>query len=127
MSRAIWTILLAALLLAPAFAQADSEQRKIEYLISSIAELGDARFIRNGSEYDAKAAADHLRQKLRYAGSRVKTAEDFIDFCASVSSLTGIKYSIKFADGRVVESAAFLREKLAAYPTHQHGTGHGAK
>ena len=106
-------------LIAPVFGQQDLEQRKIEYLIGSIAELKDASFIRNGSEYDAQRAVDHLRLKLRYAGSKVKTAEDFISYCATGSSISGEKYQIKFADGRMVDTSVFLHEKLAAYPAQE--------
>ena len=89
------------------------EHRKVEYLIASVEALQGAQFIRNGKSYDAKAAADHLRLKLRTAGSRVVTADDFIRYCASVSSLSGMPYEIRFADGRVVTSETYLREKLA--------------
>jgi Family of unknown function (DUF5329) len=115
MSKMLCTLLLTALLAAPAFGRRDAEQGRIEYLIDSIAELHDARFIRNGIEYDSAQAADHLRLKLRYAGSRVSTAEDFIVYCATGSSMSGEKYRIRFGDGRVVETAEFLRGKLAAY------------
>ena len=100
----------------PAVSQQEIEQQKIQYLISVVADLKDATFLRNGSEYDAQRAADHLRLKLRFAGSRVKTAEDFIVYCATSSSMSGEKYQIKFSDGRLVDSATFLRDKLAAYP-----------
>ena len=103
----------------PAVSQKEIEQQKIQYLIGTIADLKDARFLRNGSEYDAQRAASHLRLKLRYAGDRVKTAEDFIDYCATGSSISGEKYQIKFGDGRLVDSATFLRDKLAAYPAPQ--------
>ena len=89
-----------------------TEAEKIEYLVGSIERLTHAKFIRNGIEYDAQAAADHLRLKWRNAGSRVKTAEDFIQLCASASSVSGRPYRIRFADGSVMESAAFFREKL---------------
>ena len=117
-------LLLAAFAPAPVPAQAipsqqENEQRKIEYLISAIADMKDAKFIRNGSEYDAQRAASHLRLKLRFAGSRVKTADDFITCCATNSSMSGEKYWIKFPDGHMVESAIFLREKLAAYPVQE--------
>lgn len=101
-------------LAAPAFGQQAVERGKIEYLINSVAELHDAVFIRNGSVYDSLQAADHLRLKLRNAGSRVRTAEDFIVCCATGSSTSGEKYRIRFADGRIVDTAVFLREKLAA-------------
>jgi hypothetical protein len=99
--------------LAHASTPPSREGAKIEYLITSIESLQDAKFIRNGVAYDSKAAADHLRLKLHSAGSRVVTAEDFIRLCASVSSVTGSPYQIQFSDGHSVTSEAYLREKLA--------------
>jgi hypothetical protein len=89
-----------------------TEAQKIEYLIRSVEQLSNAKFIRNGSAYEAKAAADHLRMKLREAGRHCSTAEDFIRVCASKSSMSGKPYQIRFADGTMVTSEAFLREKL---------------
>lgn len=107
-------------LLSSAYAHAadltSPERRKIDYLIASVETLQGAQFIRNGKSYDAKAAADHLRLKLRTAGSRVATAEDFIRVCASVSSISGMPYQIRLADGRIVSSAAYLRQKLTEFP-----------
>jgi hypothetical protein len=97
-----------------AMAQSSSsvEARKIEHLIDAVAQLSDAKFVRNGAAYDAGKAADHLRLKLREAGERVATAEDFIRLCASRSSVSGKPYEIEFADGRRITSEAFLRAKL---------------
>ena len=95
---------------APAASAAEAQ--RIEALIRAVEALRDAKFIRNGAPYDAKAAADHLRLKLREAASRVKTAEDFIRFCASRSSVSGQPYQIRFADGTLVTSEAFFRAKL---------------
>jgi len=92
------------------------ESRKIDFLINAIATLGDAKFVRNGTSYDARTAADHLRLKLKNAGARVQSADDFIRYCATASSVSGIPYQIRFSDGRVVTSEAFLRQKLADYP-----------
>jgi len=110
---------LVGFLVAPAFGQQDSEQRKIEYLISSVADLHGARFIRNGSEYDSQRAADHLRVKLSHSSGSVRTAEDFIAHCATGSSMTGEQYLIRFADGRTVATAAFLRDRLAVYAARE--------
>ena len=116
LNRIVAVLFLVACSIAPAFGQADVEQQKIEYLIHSIETLQNATFIRNGKEYDAQHAADHLRLKLRFGGSRIKTADDFITYCATESSMSGEKYQIKFQDGRFVESATFLRDKLHNYP-----------
>jgi hypothetical protein len=100
---------------ASARGQPDLERAKIDYLIDSIAQLHDAVFIRNGTDYTSAQAADHLRLKLRNAGARVRTAEDFITRCATGSSASGEKYRIRFADGRIVDNAVFLRQKLAEF------------
>lgn len=100
---------------ASAAAQPSLERQKIDYLIASVETLQGAQFIRNGKTYDAHAAADHLRLKLRAAGSRITTAGEFITYCASQSSLSGTPYQIKFADGRIVTSAAYLQQKLADF------------
>jgi uncharacterized protein DUF5329 len=92
---------------------ATSEQAKIELLIDAVAHLNHAKFIRNGAEYDAAAAADHLRLKLGRAGDRVKTADDFIRLCGSTSSMSGLPYMIRYDDGREETSEAFLRARLA--------------
>jgi len=111
----IYLLVLSIGVLAHAADSTSVEGRKIEYLITSIESLQGAQFLRNGTAYDAKQAANHLRLKLRTAGSRVVTAEDFIRLCASVSSVSGIPYQIRFADGRVVSSEAYLSEKLAEF------------
>lgn len=92
------------------------ESQKIEFLLHAVETLQDAKFVRNGTAYDAKAAEKHLRLKLRAAGSRIKTADEFIRYCATGSSISGLPYEIHFSDGRVVTSEAFLRQKLAEFP-----------
>jgi len=89
-----------------------SETQKIESLITSIETLKGAVFIRNGSEYSAEQAAHHLRMKWDKAGSKVKTAEDFIDKCASRSSLSGQKYQIRFANGKTENSEDYFHDEL---------------
>jgi hypothetical protein len=101
--------------LAQAQAPAATQAQRIDYLISSIESMGAAQFIRNGTPYDAKAAADHLRLKRRMAGSSCATAEDFIRYCATQSSSSGKPYEIRFPDGTVVTSAAFLQGRLAEF------------
>ena len=114
-SRArIAAMMLALVALLPAIASAASpvEERRIEFLINSIDALPGAQFIRNGVSYDSHAAADHLRLKRRQAGARIANADDFIRYCASTSSMSGIPYRIRFADGHEVTSETFLRAQL---------------
>jgi hypothetical protein len=89
-----------------------TENQKIEALIAGVEHLPGAVFIRNGSEFDGERAAAHMRLKWHNAGRRVKTAEQFIDYCASASSLSGKKYRIRFADGRTVDSGDYFHQQL---------------
>lgn len=115
-SRFAWALLLMLAALTAMAQQAPAvEQRKIDYLIQSIAQLHHAQFIRNGSAYDAAAAVRHLELKRRYAGERVRSAEDFIRLCATGSSISGQPYTIRFADGHVETVAGWLRARLAAW------------
>jgi hypothetical protein len=97
-----------------------SEPQKIEALLASIEHLQGAVFIRNGSEYTAAQAAEHLRYKWNKAGDRVKTAEDFIVLCATKSSMSGLAYRIRFADGTTLDSAVFLEQQLKRLDAGRH-------
>jgi hypothetical protein len=120
MTRRFTAIAVAAILLflqtAPAAAL--SESRKIEALINHVRGMTDAAFIRNGREHDAAEAAEHLRRKWRVAGDHCRTAETFIQNCASRSSLTGISYKIRLPNGMVVPTGRYLRDRLADISGH---------
>ena len=96
-------------------AQDNIEKKKIEFFISSVADLKGAKFIRNGTEHDGKEAVAHLQMKLLKAGRMVQTADDFIRLCASKSILTGKPYMIRLSDGKTVKSEEYFREKLKEY------------
>jgi hypothetical protein len=89
-----------------------TESEKIDYLIQRIENLKDAKFYRNGSLYDAKSAAAHLKMKREKAGSSIKTVHDFIEKIASTSSTTNSDYKIVFNDGEEVLAKDFYLKCL---------------
>lgn len=93
------------------------EAQKIEALIQAVADLQGAVFIRNGTKHTPKEAADHLRLKWKNAGRRVKTAPEFIQHCASGSSLSGRPYEIQLRDGRTVPARDWLWTELKRMET----------
>ena len=90
----------------------NSEKQKIETLIKQVANLKDAKFVRNGSAYNADSAAVFLRRKWQINESEVKTARDFIDKVASFSATSGKPYLIRFKDGSESQSRDFLLAQL---------------
>jgi hypothetical protein len=105
-------LLLALPLTLAAAAGPRTETLKIEALIKGLENLKGATFLRNGSEYDAKTAARFLHGKWQKHSKEIQTAAEFIDKIASASSTSGKAYQIRFPDGRVVLSGAFLTEEL---------------
>jgi hypothetical protein len=91
---------------------ANSEKQKIEALIKQVADLKDAKFVRNGSNYNADSAAVFLRRKWEANESEVKTARDFIDKVGSFSGTSGKPYLIRFKDGGEIKSRDFLLSQL---------------
>jgi hypothetical protein len=88
-----------------------TEQEKIDALLHDIEVHNDLRFLRLGSIHSSTEAAQMLRIKLRFAGSRVKTANQFIDRIASATE-SGSTYYVIYPDGRKVASRDFLRGEL---------------
>ncbi len=88
------------------------EQGKIDALLQLVETSEGLVFIRNGLEWPREAAIYHMRNKLKSAGDKIQTADEFIEQCATKSNKTGEVYQIKTADGKTVPSADWLRQEL---------------
>jgi len=111
MSRLL-AILCVSSLGVSASAEPLSEKQKIEVLITTVENLKDAVFVRNGTEHDAAAAGKHLRDKWAHDRKNIATARDFIVRVGSGSSMTGSPYLIRFRDGREVKTGDFFVAEL---------------
>jgi hypothetical protein len=94
-------------------------QTEINYLLGFI-ESCACEFFRNGSWYDAKKAAAHLRDKYEILAmqDRIQTAEDFIEEAATRSSLSGQPYQVRCSGDKAVTTDQWLRDILARYRAH---------
>jgi hypothetical protein len=89
-----------------------AELARIERLIQFVEGQKDLKFVRNGTAYDCKDAAEFMRGKFKMMGEHVTTAQGFIDQIASKSTTTGLPYLILFADGKTIHAAKFLGDEL---------------
>jgi hypothetical protein len=96
-----------------------TEQGKIDALIKHLENLKGVTFIRNDSKYEAKTAARFLRGKWQAQEKEIKTAMDFIEKVASVSSTSGKPYVIRFKDAREVKCGEYLRTELKKLENHK--------
>jgi hypothetical protein len=91
---------------------ADEVRHLLEYIGTS-----DCSFVRNGLDYDARAAGAHIRMKYDHGRDSIETAEQFIDYAATRSYLTRVPYRVKCA-GREQLSADWLTTELIRYRSH---------
>ncbi len=89
-----------------------TEPERIVALLD-VVERSGARFVREGKEYSAANGRKHLERKLRYAGNRITTAEEFIEGIASRSSTTGRPYKVRLPTGEEIEISVWLQQRLA--------------
>ena len=104
--------LIAATVLWPIESRADTEI-EIKHLIGYI-ENSKCTFIRNGKEYNTKDALVHILNKYEYTKPWIKSAEDFIKYAATKSSMSGQPYTVR-CDGREILCAEWLSEELNLY------------
>ncbi|GAC1034933.1 YfeK family protein [Pseudomonas sp. No.21] len=92
-------------------------QQEIAGLLTFVASSG-CLFIRNGSEYPATEARDHLQKKLDYLNKKglVDSSEDFIARAATESSMSGKPYKVR-CNGQEQLSAEWLKAELARLRT----------
>lgn len=103
-----------ALCLRPALAGPGPEARvEIDHLLAFILESSCA-FVRNGREYDAERAHRHVLRKYDYFEGEIETAEDFIEYSATRSTMSGKPYQL-VCDGRTRASADVLLGELERF------------
>ena len=102
-------LLIMAMLPVPMECHADTEL-EIKHLMAYI-EKTNCTFIRNGKEYNGEEALAHIQNKYAYGKRWVKSAEDFITYAVTKSSMTGQPYKVR-CDGQEILSAEWLTKEL---------------
>lgn len=98
-------------------APSTSAPEDIQYLMDAIERSG-CEFYRNGSWYAAAEARSHLASKYRQVDKRrpVRSAEDFIDWVGTRSSMSGEPYRVRCPGSDAMTSAEWFRHALERRP-----------
>lgn len=83
---------------------------EVNKLISSVSS-SECQFERNGIWYNGRDAASHLKTKFNATEKRLQTAEQFIQFVASSSSITKKPYKIRCGE-KASDARVWLSQKL---------------
>ena len=74
-------------------------------------EQSECTFIRNGNQHDSLKAHQHIETKYNYYKKRITTAEDFIRYSATGSSMTGKPYRVN-CNGVSMNTSDWLNAEL---------------
>jgi hypothetical protein len=75
----------------------------------------DCEFERTGTKHSAEEAKKHMKQKYDYYKSKINSTEEFIEFTATKSVITRIKYLIHCPNDPVIESQKWLLLELKIF------------
>jgi hypothetical protein len=89
-----------------------AEEARVECLLRTLGQEKDLYFIRNGTEYPASRAEEHLRLKFERSRAYLDSAEEFIDRAGARSSVSGRPYLVRHPGREPVPAGNFLRDLL---------------
>ncbi|NQT68811.1 MAG: DUF5329 family protein [Desulfobacteraceae bacterium] len=101
-------LLVVAIVLTPLGSQADTEL-EIKHLFEYI-QNSTCIFVRNGKKYNARETLAHIQKKYEYAKLRITSAEDFIKYTVTKSSLSGQPYQVLCDERKILSAEWFMAE-----------------
>lgn len=112
MTQTFKTLILILVLIAVS-AIADTQQ-EIDHLLNFVANTS-CKYDRNGTIHDGPEARDHINIKYQHYRKKVKSTEDFINYSATKSLMSGKKYKIHCPGSEAVFASDWLLDELKAF------------
>lgn len=101
------------LLFVPMVSSANAKQ-EIEHLLDYVKNT-ECVYERNGDIHTGGEAVEHIKKKYDYYFDDVKTAEDFIEYSATKSTMSGKYYKVHCKGKLSVKSQTWLLAELRRY------------
>ena len=111
---------LVVLLVAVSAGALADTQKEIEHLLDFVI-YTSCKYERNGSIYSGIEAQNHIKKRYHYFIDNINSAEDFIKYSATESTISGKKYTILCENIPVQNSADWLLEELKKFRQRQAG------
>jgi len=89
-------------------------QHEVQHLISFVRNTS-CQIDRNWTNHNGLEAIAHIQQKYAYYKDDISTTEQFIEYSASKSTMTGMDYLVKCADQSPVKTRGWLLQELQRY------------
>jgi hypothetical protein len=113
MSKALFFINL--IICNVAFADVPLDQLKeVNHLLDYVENSG-CIINRNGTDYPANEAIAHIKKKYDYFREDINSTEDFIEYSASKSTMSGKYYMVSCPGEKIVKTQKWLLAELKRY------------
>lgn len=96
----------------------ESQRAEVEHLFHFI-QQSDCIFERNGKQYPAAEAVEHIKNKYDYFRDRIKSTEEFIEYSATKSTMSGRMYYVYCPGKERITSQQWLLTELKHYRQQQ--------
>lgn len=113
-SVALLRAVLVVCLFWSAYALAATMDEEIEHLMQFVA-TSDCIYLRNGKEYEGGEAVKHISKKYRYFKKEIFSAEEFIKYSATQSTVTKRPYLIRCPGGSEERARDWLLNELRRF------------
>jgi hypothetical protein len=90
------------------------QEAEVEHLINYL-QASDCRMVRNGKSYVGSEGANHVQRKYDHFRDEISSTEDFIEYSATKSVMSGKYYLVECPGEEPVRSRDWLLKELKAY------------
>jgi negative regulator of genetic competence, sporulation and motility len=115
LSRVAAAALVAAVFSSHAHADvSDADRHEVTYLLEYLRTSG-CEMERNGKKHNSENAYAHVKKKYEYFRDKIKTSENFVEYSASKSTMSGKYYHVFCGHEPAERTQDWLLEELRRY------------
>jgi len=93
---------------------ASDMQSEINHLLAFL-ENSECQFERNGKIHSGKDTVDHVKKKYNYFKNKINNTEEFIEYSATKSTISGKYYMVLCKDKSKIKTQGLLLQELQKY------------
>ncbi len=110
--RLNYLLILFTLVFNAALADVPADQvKEVDHLLAYVKNSG-CIINRNGTDYPAEKGISHIEKKYDYFRDDIKSTEDFIEYSATKSTMSGDYYTVTCPGGKTVRTQDWLLAEL---------------
>ena len=92
----------------------ENQIAEVNHLINFV-KTSDCVLNRNGTDHSGEKSVAHIQKKYNYFRKKIKSTEDFIEYSATKSTMSGKYYTVTCPSQKAVRSQDWLLKELERF------------